>query len=178
MKTTLTRTIYSALLLVSGAFLLPMQAQTDEQVEKFNKEREAYYNEKLELTDAEKKAFWPLYTDFHNRKMKMADDERNTFMYAFKNAENLSDQEINVNLKKIQDLKEQQIQLENEYYQNKFPEALPPKKVLKLYSVEWEFRRHLLRKLRQQGPRDDDRKGGGNRDNPPPPHSFDLDYPL
>lgn len=155
-----------------------MQAQTDEQVEKFNKEREAYYNEKLELTEAEKKAFWPLYTDFHNRKMKMADDERNTFMYAFKNAENLSDQEINVNLKKIQDLKEQQIQLENEYYQNKFPEALPPKKVLKLYSVEWEFRRHLLRKLRQQGPRDDDRKGGGNRDNPPPPHSFDLDYPL
>jgi membrane-associated HD superfamily phosphohydrolase len=171
MKTTMTRTITSFLLLLSVSWMVTAIAQTEEQKEKFKKEREAYYNEKLELTDQEIKAFWPIYNDFYNRKMKLSEDERNTFMYAHNNADNLSDQEINNNLKKIRDLKEQQIQLENEYYQDKFPKVLPPKKVLRLYKVEWDFRRHLLRKLRGQGSSDRDRDGnrrGGN----------DRPYPL
>ena len=171
--------ILTPVFLLAMAWLVPVQAQTEEQVEQFNKEREAFYNEQLELTDAEQKAFWPLYNDFYNRKMKLAEDERNTFKYSFNNAENLSDQEINANLQKIRDLKQQQVQLENEYYQNKFSRALPPKKVLKLYGVEWEFRRHLLKKLRDQGPdRDDDRQGGRSRNNPPPPLSFDHNCPF
>ncbi|MGW8316384.1 MAG: hypothetical protein ACWGNV_12345 [Bacteroidales bacterium] len=178
MKTTITRTFHTALLFISAAFILPLQAQSQEQIEQFNKEREAFFNEKLELTPAEQKAFWPIYNDFYNRKMKMSEDERNTFNYSFKNAENLSDEEINSNLKKIQDLKEQQVQLENEYYQNKFPKVLPPKKVLKLYGVEWDFRRHLLRKLREQGQQGNNPQGGRNRNNPPPPLSFNPDCPL
>jgi hypothetical protein len=169
MKTTMTRSIPAFLLLISATWLVTLQAQNDEQIERFKKEREAYYNEKLELTDQEIKTFWPIYNDFHNRRMKLAEDERNTFTYAQNNAGNLSDQEINNNLRKIRELKEQQIQLENQYYQDKFPEALPPKKVLKLYAVEWEFRRHLLRKLRNQG-HDDDQRGnrGGGNDHPLP----------
>jgi membrane-associated HD superfamily phosphohydrolase len=174
----MTRSITSFLLLISTTGLMTLLAQTEEQIEKFKKEREAYYNEKLELTDQEIKAFWPIYNDFHNRRMKLAEDERNTFTYAQNNANNLSDQEINNNLRKIRELKEQQIQLENQYYQDNFPKALPPKKVLKLYAVEWEFRRHLLRKLRNQG-HDDDRRGnrGGGNDQPPPV-PMEQDCPL
>jgi hypothetical protein len=170
MKTTITRSIASAILMLSTVWILPLLAQTEDQIEKFKQEREVYFNEKLELTDAEIKAFWPIYNDFFNRKMKLAEDERNTFEYAFKNASNLSDQEINTNLKKIRDLKEQQIQLENQYYQDKFPRVLPPKKVLKLYNVEWEFRRHLLRKLREQAPSSNKPQGGrsGGADHPMP----------
>jgi len=171
MKTTITRTIISMLLLISASWLVTAMAQTEEQIEQFKKDREQYYNEKLELSDQEIKAFWPIYNDFYNRKMKLAEDERNTFMYAHNNANNLSDQEINNNLKKIRELKEQQIQLENEYYQDKFPKVLPPKKVLKLYKVEWDYRRHLLRKLRDQGPSEKDRSGnrrGGDRPYPLP----------
>ena len=76
-------------------------AQTEEQIEKFNEEREVYFNEKLELTESEKKAFWPLYNDFNNRKMKLMEEERNTFRYAHKNAENLSDEEIKEILARI-----------------------------------------------------------------------------
>jgi len=176
MKTTKPRILATAMLFLAVAGMMKLQAQTDEQIEQFNKEREAFFNEKLELTDAEMKAFWPIYNDFINRKMKLAEDERNTFMYANKNANNLSDQEINTNLKKIRDLKEQQIQLENQYYQDKFPKALPPKKVLNLYSVEWEFRRHLLRKLRDQGPPQEGNRGGSN--NHPLPVPFCPECPL
>lgn len=128
-----------------------LRAQSQEQIDKFNEERVAYFTEKLEFTDAESKAFWPIYNDFQNRKMKLVEDERNTWSYAHKNADNLSDKEILETLAKGQNLKQQQLDLEKEYYQEKFLEALPAKKVLKLGKVEWDFRRYLLHKLREEG---------------------------
>jgi hypothetical protein len=123
-------------------------SQSQEQIDKFNDERKVYFTEELELTESESKAFWPLYDDFHNRKMKMIEDERNTWMYAHKNADNLSEKEILETLKKGFTLKEKQLNLEMEYYQAKFMKVLPAKKVLKLGKVEWDFRRYLIRKLR------------------------------
>lgn len=149
-------------------FLLPASAsliaQSQEQIEKFNEERKVYFTEKLELTDTESKAFWPLYEDFQNRKMKLVEDERNSYKYANKNMDNLTDSEIKTTLEKIYRLKEEQLQLEKEYYQVKFHKALPAKKVLKLGKVEWDFRRHLLHKLRGE---ETARKGkGGGSDYP------------
>ena len=126
-------------------------AQSQEQIDKFNKERTAYFTEKLELSHAESKAFWPLYEDFHNRKMKLIEDERYIWSYAHKNADNLSDKEILETLEKGYTLKKKQLALEEEYYRDKFLDALPAKKVLKLGKVEWDFRRHLLNELRGQG---------------------------
>jgi hypothetical protein len=136
-------------------------AQSQEQIDKFNEERKVYFTEELELTDSESKAFWPLYDDFHNRKMKLVEDERNTWIYAHKNADNLSDKEILETLQKGYSLKEKQLELEREYYQGKFLDALPTKKVLKLGKVEWDFRRNLIRKLREEG-RDQRGHGGGS----------------
>lgn len=171
MKIKFTRTIAFLVCLAGASWMLPLVAQTDEQIERFNKEREVYYNENLQLTDSEIKAFWPLYNDFNNRKMKLMEDERSTFVYAQKNANNLSDKEITESLDKIRKLKEDQLRLETEYYQIKFPKVLPPKKVLNLYKVEWDFRRHLLRKLREQGREgrtEDAGAGGGNGPHPLP----------
>ena len=140
-------------------------AQNQEQIDRFNEERKAYFNEKLELTDAESKAFWPLYEDFQNRKMKLVEDERNTYQYAYKNADHLTEMEILENLEKVYSLKEKQIELESEYYQDKFLKALPAKKVLMLGKVEWDFRRYLLQQLRN---RDGNHRGqGGGSDNNP-----------
>ena len=133
-------------------------AQSQEQIDKFNEERKVYYTEELELTDSESKAFWPLYDDFHNRKMKLVEDERNTWLYAHKNADNLSDKEILETQEKAYNLKVKQLELEREYYQGKFLKVLPAKKVLKLGKVEWDFRRYLIRKLREQG---DGHRGSG-----------------
>lgn len=147
-------------------FLLPASAtliaQSQEQIEKFNEERKVYFTEKLELTDTESKAFWPLYEDFQNRKMKLVEDERNSYKYANKNMDNLTDSEIKTTMEKIYRLKEEQIQLEKEYYQVKFHEALPARKVLKLGKVEWDFRRHLLHKLRGEEAGKKGKGGGSN----------------
>ena len=144
-----------------------LQAQSQEQIEKFNKERKEYFTEKLELTEQESTAFWPLYNDFQNRKMKLVEDERNTWTYAHKNAENLTDKEILETLEKAYTLKERQLELEREYYEEKFLKALPAKKVLKLGKVEWDFRRHLLRELRREG-RNRGSQGGNSENHPGP----------
>jgi len=161
--------IYSlAALLFLFATSGTLMAQSQEQIEKFKEERIAYFTEKLELTDAESKVFWPLYDDFSNRKMKLVEDERNTWIYAHKNADNLSDKEILETLEKAYTLKDKQLQLEREYYQGKFLEVLPTKKVLKLGKVEWDFRRYLLRKLREDGKRGQGGKSGKHPDGTEP----------
>jgi hypothetical protein len=151
MKRIITRKLTSIAALALLAWGSVAYAQTEEQIKKFNQDREAYFNEKLELTASEQKAFWPVYNDFNNRKMKVMEEERNTFRYSHENAENLSDEEINEILARILKYKEQVFQLEREYYKDKFPRVLPPEKVLRLYKVEWDFRRHLVVKLRGEG---------------------------
>lgn len=136
-----------ALLLAGGTAL----AQSEEQIKKFNEEREAYFNEKLDLSTSEKDAFWPVYNDFTKRKMKVQEEERNTFKYSNENADNLSDEEINEILANILKYKKEVFELEQNYYKSKFPKVLPPEKVLKLYKVEWDFRRHLVGILRGSG---------------------------
>jgi hypothetical protein len=142
--------LYGAVTLLLCSLTGPLLAQSQEQIDRFNEERRAYFTKELELTDAECKAFFPLYEDFQNRKMKLVEDERNTWSYAYNNAENLSEEEIQETLKKVYALKEQQLQLEKEYYQEKFLKALPAKKVLSLGKVEFDFRRYLLHKLRDE----------------------------
>jgi len=137
-----------ALLSVNGT----VRAQSEEQIERLNKERQVFFEEQLELTPAESKAFWPLYDDFMNRKIRIMDEQKNTFWYSHKNADNLSNKEIEETLDKILLQKTQLYNLEQEYYGNKFPSVLPPKKVLLLYKVEWEFRQHLLKEIRGRGP--------------------------
>lgn len=163
MNKTITRFLTAGFLLLFFAGMAPLMGQSEEQIEKFKKDRKAYFTEKLDITDEEAKDFWPLYEDFSNRKMKLVEDERNTYSYAHKNAENLSDQEILDILKKVNNLKEEQLKLEAEYYQDKFLKALPAKKVLKLGKVEWDFRRHLMRELRGQGRGDQGKRSGGGR---------------
>jgi len=140
----------AALLLWMAPCMLIL-GQSEEQIEKFRAERQAYFTENLALTDAEAEAFWPVYDDYFNRKLKIMDQERNTFRYARENEGNMSPEEIESTLEKILDLKGEMIKLEQEFYGKKFPKILPSEKVLKLYKVEWDYRRHLLRELRRGG---------------------------
>ncbi|MEZ5070664.1 MAG: hypothetical protein R2751_06800 [Bacteroidales bacterium] len=149
------------------------RAQSDEQREQFRKDREAYFKEKLELTDAESRAFLPLYEDYENRKNKLFEDERNIFNYCAKNKDNLDEAELKDALQKIREVQDKQHALDQEYYHEKFTRVLPISKVLHLYKVEWDYRRHLLRQIRDREDDADDRgkRNSGNSDksvNPQP----------
>jgi hypothetical protein len=136
-------------------------AQSEEQMDQLRQERENYFNEQLELTAKEADAFWPVYNDYDNRKTKISEEERNAMRYSRENADNLSEKEIGEILDKIQRLRGELDHLEQEYYGKRFQEVLPQRKVLKLYWVEWDFRRHLIRKIRGHGPGGEGPRGNG-----------------
>jgi len=161
----LTLAVMLALSLLTGNVL----AQTEAQKEQFRQERENYFNEQLELTGEEALAFWPVYNDYDHRKVKIVEEEKNTMHYSRENADNLSDKEIGEILEKIQRLRGELARLEQEYYGGKFQEVLPQRKVLKLYWVEWDFRRHLIRQIRGHGQGGRGPRGEGQHPSSPPP---------
>jgi hypothetical protein len=150
-----------------------VQAQSEEQIRKFNEEREAYFNQKLDLSDAEKKAFWPVFNDFNKRKMRLMEEERNTFRYTRDNMENLSEKEMKETMDRILELKEGILALDKEYFGKKFPAILGDEKTMELYMAEWEFRRHLIGKLRGRDDRPGRGQGQGHGRGEGPP----LDFP-
>jgi len=158
-------TLASCVLLAAGPVA---NAQSEEQIERLNRERQDFFEEKLDMTPEESKAFWPLYDDFQNRKIRIMDEQKSTFRYSHKNMDNLSEKETEETLDKILKQKSQLCDLEQEYYGEKFPSILPPKKVLLLYKVEWEFRKHLLKEIRGKGPGDrgEKRHGDGGKGSP------------
>ena len=135
----------TVILLLSAGLLY---AQSEEQIKQFNQEKQDYFNEKLEMSKSEKEAFWPVYKDFNNRKGRLMEEERNTYRYTNQNAENLSEEEMEQTMKRILELKTRILDLDREYYIGKFPEILGHEKTMELYMAEWEFRRHLIHRLR------------------------------
>jgi len=147
--------------------MVSLSAQTDEQIERFKRDMEVYYNEQLQLTPAEQEKFWPLYNDFYNRKLRHDEEERNMYRYCHSNVENMSDEEITQSLEKIMRVKDEKHKLHRDYHE-KFLKILPPKKVLLLYKVERDFRMHLIRQLRKRGSGNESRGGRGSDMGPGP----------
>ena len=107
----------------------------------------AYITERLELTPAEAEKFWPVYNDYNSKKNKVLQDMRKVRRHYIENHENMNEEEHLELLEKFIKLQKEDADLLPSY-QEKFIEVLPPKKVMKLYIAEIQFKNYLLQKLR------------------------------
>ena len=107
----------------------------------------AYITERLELTPAEAEKFWPVYNDYNSKKAKVLQDIRRVRRHYIENHENMNEEEHLELLEKFIKLQKEDADLLPSY-QEKFIEVLPPKKVMKLYIAEIQFKNYLLQKLR------------------------------
>lgn len=122
-------------------------AQENQQMGQFKKEKMDYFNDKMDLTEQEKEAFWPIYDDHFNRVMKIHEDEKSLLSYFRTNAENLSEEEVDETIKKNFDIQQQKLDLEIKYHK-KFVKAIGKKKTMIMYTLERDYRMHVLRKFR------------------------------
>lgn len=122
-------------------------SQGEPQMEKFREKKINYFNEKLDLTEDEKKVFWPIYHDHFNRIMKINEDERSLLSYYKNNADYLSEEEIDETITKHFSLQEQRLKIEREYH-DKFVKAIGKKKAMTMYTLERDYRMHVLREFR------------------------------
>ena len=65
------------------------------------------------------------------------------------NIENSSDKEIEALLSDVFDAKSKEIELQKEYY-SKYTKVLPVKKVALLYQSEYQFKKELLKRIKDK----------------------------
>lgn len=121
-------------------------AQPDGKREKIDALRATFIAKKLNFTEAESRSFWPLYNEM-NDKMEAA---RKTFraQYGAMGYDFKTDKDAEAFLAAELSLKQKELELHKEYYE-KFKKALPVKKVAGLRRAEEEFKKEIIKSLKE-----------------------------
>lgn len=153
--------------LLGMLLLAPLSLLAQEDKEKDEKEREekidrlkiAFITTELNLTSEEAEKFWPVYNELDDKIRELKKANRKIEKEVRDNYETLTDADAKTKMATIFENDEKETKLRKEYAE-KFSKIIGEKRSLKLLSLEHEFRRELLDRLREQpgGP-------GG-----PPPH--------
>lgn len=106
-----------------------------------------FFNQKLALSPAEAKEFWPIYNDYQSRRSKLSKERKNIMGYYSENSTNMSNDEISETLSRYIEIEKEETKL-LDTYNEKFKQVLSDEKVLKIYIVEIQFKNHLLKQLR------------------------------
>jgi Spy/CpxP family protein refolding chaperone len=124
-----------------------------EDIENFRAKKVSFITEKLQLTPEEAQKFWPIYNQSEMENWEAQNKRREIERKVQEENGNLSDKEI-IDLTKqmVETFKAEA--LVSEKYNKKFLEILPPKKVLKLYQAEHQFRMQMLHEYRNRRPDD------------------------
>jgi len=124
-------------------------AQQESKHEKLEAMKIAFITEKLSLTTKEAQNFWPIYNEFSQKIEKLRKTKRSDLGELKINIENSSDKEIEALLSDVFDAKTKEIELQKEYY-SKYTKVLPIKKVALLYQSEHQFKKELLKRIKDK----------------------------
>ncbi len=117
--------------------------------EKYLAEKVAFLTTNLELTPAEAQRFWPIYNQLEKERWETQKQRRELEEKVKEAEESLSDAKIKQLTREFAgSMKKEANMLES--YNEKFLQVLPPKKVLKLYRSENEFRKYMIKKYRDK----------------------------
>jgi Spy/CpxP family protein refolding chaperone len=126
------------------------QDELEGKLEKFKSKKIAYITESLQLTPKEAEVFWPVYNQFNDKRQQINLDRLKLTQHYINTQESVTEEEASKMADKYVDLQLQEAALEVEY-NKKFKAVLTAKKVLKLYQAEVQFKRELLKGLRNRG---------------------------
>lgn len=119
--------------------------------EKIKAMKVAYITEHLSLSPEEAEKFWPIYNEFEDKKEALRKERKKNRPKEKEETDNLSDKELESMIVQELEYKQQELDLEKEYFE-KFKKVLTIRKVAKLHEVERSFKREMLRKLKDHHP--------------------------
>jgi Spy/CpxP family protein refolding chaperone len=135
----------------------------EEQIEKFRSMKIAFFTERLELTPGEAELFWPAYNENEREKREISHNKHLRRRNIDEQLDNMTDEEAEKKVDEMMEAREKEVQLAVAFHED-LKKILPPKKVMKFYITEIEFREYMLRKIRDE--RRSSQEGKGK--NPPP----------
>lgn len=122
-----------------------------ERDEKIDKLKIAFITDELELTSEEAEKFWPIYNELEGKLKELRKANRKIQKEIDENYETLTNEDAKKKLETILENDKKEIDLRKEYSE-KFSKVIGDKRTLKLLSLEHEFKRELLERLKEQGP--------------------------
>lgn len=149
LKYLLTTTI--ALFFVMNLFAQRGGGPHKEDIEAFKAKKIAFITEKLSLTPQEAQQFWPVYNLFDQERWEAQKQRRDIEMKVRDMNGDITDKQILEFIQKMVDTHSAEVDVMKKY-NKKFLEILPPKKVLKLYQAEQQFRVEMLKQFRDRRP--------------------------
>ena len=129
--------------LLSGIALRAQEFDPDKRDERLKAYRVAIFTEVLRLSSEEAQGFWPVYNEYQDKRDKLQDD-----LKPKKQLDAMSDNEVEEQVKRHFELRQRELDLEKDLYQN-LRKVLPVRKIAKLPAAEREFRERLLIKLQE-----------------------------
>jgi hypothetical protein len=136
--------IFTLILLTS--FSIFSQESKSDKVEAM---KVGFITNKLELTAKEAQTFWPLYNEYNSKLEKLRKTKKSDFDDLKNKSENITDKELEAFINEVFASKQKELDLQKEYYE-KYAKVLPVKKVAMLYQAENQFKRELLRKIKEK----------------------------
>ena len=140
--------IVVALLLSCSTLLAQHHGAEDrkEHKEKIKSMKIAFITEKINLTPEEAQQFWPVYNEYENKRSTLLKEKRIEKKNSKGNPE-LSNEEIKKHIDNHFVIRQKELDLDKEYH-TKFLAILPIKKVGALYLAREQFKRDLLKKMK------------------------------
>ncbi len=113
----------------------------------------AYITQKLGLTSEEAQKFWPVYNKFNDDLQKLRSSTKDKLADELSELASMSETEAEKTLNEMLNYKISEAEMIKKYA-SEFKKVLPIKKVVMLYKAENDFKRELLKKLRDNGRRE------------------------
>ena len=124
-------------------------AQETSKNEKIEAMKVGFITNKLELSAKEAQLFWPLYNEYNQKIDKLRKTKKSDFDDLKNKGENPTDKEISIFMDEVFATRQKELDLQKEYF-DKYAKVLPLKKVALLYQAENQFKRELLRKIKEK----------------------------
>jgi Skp family chaperone for outer membrane proteins len=136
--------IIGVLLLLCGRVSAQTKNDKKEQIAAF---RVAFITKELNLSSKEAQLFWPVYNEYQDKLEALRTSRRKENKKL--SPETMTDQEAEQFIDNETDFKVNEANLQKQYY-NRFKQSLPLKKVALLIRAEDDFKRELLKQLKDK----------------------------
>ncbi len=134
-------------LFLMAAATVSAQRPSSEEWKQIQDARVGMITNRLNLTAEQSEKFWPLYNEFNEKRRVIRRNQRKIINE--KREGGMTDQSALANLKEVQDLKQKEVDLENEY-QSRFLKVISPSQLSELYKAEKSFNDMLLQRLNRR----------------------------
>lgn len=140
--------LFSLLLILFVSIAVQAQPRrSEEEMKRIQDAKVAIITNRLNLTPEQSTGFWPVYNEYSQKRRDIHRSQRK--IINDKKAEGKTDEQFLTNLKEVQDLKQQELDLEKEY-QNRFLRVITANQVVELYKAERTFNDMLIQRLKQR----------------------------